>query len=51
MTTIADLGWTPEYAASVRGMFELLGWAEDWDDLDMAVYDDLEVELQEENES
>lgn len=48
---IADLGWTPEYAAQVRAMFVMTGWAEDWDDPDMEDYDDLEVETQEGTES
>lgn len=40
MTTIAELGWTPEFAAKVRAFFEVAGWAEDWDDTEMDVYDD-----------
>jgi uncharacterized protein (DUF433 family) len=34
---IADLGWTPEYAAELR--LRLRTFADDWDDPEMDVYD------------
>lgn len=37
--TIDDLGWTREQAAAIRLMFGSI--AEDWDDPDMEIYDEL----------
>lgn len=46
MPTVADLGWTSEYAAQVRALFVMTGWAEGWDDPDMDVYDDIHAGLE-----
>ena len=36
---IADLGWTPEEAADTRARLRRL--ADEWDDAEMSLYDDL----------